>query len=147
MRFSVALICALLLGALVIGCGGGGDETITKAAFVAQGNAICKKAMRERIAAERDFFEGQVENGSSPSQAVTEKRYVALVAPHLERVVVEFEGLDDSGADPSVFIASFRDGIKTVENETAEVFEGAVVPFQEASEHAKELGLNACAFF
>ena len=149
MKVWSALLGVLALSALAIGCGGG-EETVTKAEFVDQANAICKQALKDRSAAERDFFEGMVDSGKTPDQETIEKRYMTLVLPHLDRMVDELEGIDEPSSDAApaaAIVASFKAGITTFEDELDEVFKENVHPFQKANNQSRVYGLEDCAQF
>ena len=144
-----ALICVALLGALVSGCGSSdGEETIAKAEFVEEANAICKKGQKEREAA-AGLALSDLGGGKSIDEADTEEVYVDVIVPYLVRMTDELGELDqpDSGAETaSAVVESFEEGIEVIEDDPAKVLKGAVDPFKEAREQAQAYGLKACIY-
>lgn len=147
-KFSSALICVSLLGALAIGCGGEGGETVAKQQFVNQANAICEKSLQQRTTA---FREAVKEKGSAGlNQASIETFYVEVILPSLARMVDELDELDepDSGASNArAFVAALEGAIEKAEADPKKVIDGNFDPFLEAEKKATAFELEECSAF
>lgn len=141
-----ALICVFLLSVLIISCGNGEDETISKAAFIKQGNAVCKEALKEREAAAGRAFNEQG-GGKTLTKADIEKVFIEVVLPNVAQMTDELAQLDepDSGAEAAAaFVGSLEEGIDSTEDELAKYLEGSVDPFGKARKQAEAYGLQEC---
>jgi hypothetical protein len=150
MRLGLGFVLVAVAAAmLVIGCGGGDEtSTLTKAEFVAEGNAICKRAVRDEQAAISDAFAKQPKGGAN----LTQKEQAALVAsaalPVLDEMAAELQALDEpdsEGAEAQRFIDTLERNVEEAEGKPETVVNGD--PFTEAKAMAVSLGLTSCAAF
>ncbi|MGN6258582.1 MAG: hypothetical protein ACTHN3_12675 [Solirubrobacterales bacterium] len=139
----LAALAAMLL--LAVGCGGGGDSSLTRAEFVKQGNAICKEGEKER----GKMIEGAlklVKPGEEATTADQEKVVqTALVGPY-RKMAKKLEGLEAPQGDEE----TIESLIKAME-EAAQKAEDKPLAnlhsdsqFAEANKIAAKYGLNSC---
>ena len=134
---------ALIVGLVAVaGCGGGDDE-LTKAEFLKQGNAICAKGNKEINQAANKVFTSKQE----PSQAQLNKFAENTLIPSVQGQVDDLRdlnppselddqvssllddaeaALDKGKADPSILTSDKQD------------------PFKDVNQTAEKLGLKAC---
>ncbi len=142
----IGMVCVLAV--VAFGCGGGGgDETIAKAEYLEQGNAICEKARDKRNAEVEAASKKQKASGGKLDSAFAEE-LVIEVLPSLTQAIDEIAelGAPDPGAkEAEAMVASYRTGIEEVEADPASALGGPADPFGEAREEADALGLKACS--
>ena len=112
----------------MLGCGGSGG--LSKAEFVQQANAICKKARQE---ASKKAFEG-------PGEAFT-----VTVATLLNKEANEIGALDGPSEDASqidAIVSGARKAAKTMEEKKE--YTEAEAPLVEVEKLAGEYGLDEC---
>ena len=145
-----ALTALIALGALVTGCGGGDettDETVTltKAEFIEQGDAICRKSSdqsekeAEEFAEENDFALEKATN-EQLEEAVSE-----ILVPSLNQQAEELDALGAPEGDEETvgeIVVSLEGAADEIEDDPSLVFEGKVL--EEPGELAKEYGFKAC---
>ena len=143
-----ALSALALTGASVLllaACGSSGSDTtatITKAAFLKQGNAICANGNKEIDQASKNL--GQ--NGEQPSQAQLEKFVNETVLPSVEKQVAALEALPvPSGDEDQVqaILDAANQGIDQGKQDPTSLT-GNSDPFAKASQLANEYGLTEC---
>lgn len=143
-------VAAVVLAALVAGCGGGDettDETVTltKAEFIKQGDAICQKGndQSEKEAeefAEENDFELEKASDEQLEEAVSE----VLVA-NLRGQLDELEALGAPEGDEEQveeIIDSLEGATEEIEDDPGVVFDGEVL--KEPGELAQDYGFKVC---
>lgn len=145
------LAVGMVIASLAIaGCGGGdddggGEETLTKVEFIAQGDAICKKAEKQAETEAEEFAE---ENGFDLEKATDEELEEAIaevLVPALERQSREIDALGAPEGDEEkveAIIVALEDGTSKVEDDPSAVLEGS--PLKEASQLASDYGFETC---
>jgi hypothetical protein len=141
----------LAVAMFVAGCGGSDDSsssdaTISKEAFIAKADAICKKGT-ERM--QKAIFV-VLKDGRSLTklnQAEQEKIVATVIVPSVKREVKELRALgipdgDDERAD--AMISALEEGVETAESNPKAVTSSSDVVFGIASRLAAEYGLEAC---
>lgn len=88
----VALVAAALPAA---GCGGSDDDELTKAEFITQADAICKKAHDQF---EKDFNQAFADN-QQPSQAELNKFAESTLVPGVQGEIDDISELNPPSAD------------------------------------------------
>lgn len=140
-----AMIAVVLAG---VGCGSGDDDSLSKAEFIEQGNAICKAGEKASDAGVAAFIKAEAKKlpGKKTLNRKGEERMIAEGAvPPLEEMVRELSELDvPDGEEKTVnaIIAKFEDGVAEVSKDTSIAFTGD--PFGEAIEAAEKYGLTSC---
>jgi hypothetical protein len=143
---------AAATAAILAGCGSSDDETtssLTKAQFIAQADAICKKGNAE-IDSEVEAF--QEENGlgenDEPSKAQQAEVSETILVPNVENQAEEIRDLAAPSADEdeiSTMLDSLEEGVEEVEANPQAPFESKQPnPFGPANRIAKEYGLKVC---
>ncbi len=134
---------AILVALLVVGCGGGGgDETVTKADFVRQGNAVCGKWQQAR----GDRFR-EINSKFKPpvTQAKREEAILFVLEPY-EDAVDGLRELDPpAGEEEKVeeIIDAMEEAVKQGKaNPGTLISSGA--PFSKANRLTEEYGLKEC---
>jgi hypothetical protein len=149
----IALGAGILIVALTVaGCGGGGGDetttkTISKAAFVRKGNAICEKGTRRMVASFTGFLKKEGKAIKHPSQAEKEELVGAILVPSVKREIREFEALGaPSGDEDRVgeIIKALEEGLETAEANPEAVVSSSDAVFGIASRLAGEYGLEVC---
>lgn len=134
---------AILLALLTVGCGGGGsDETVTKADFVRQGNAVCGKWQQARGQAFRE-----VNSKFKPpvTQAKREKAILFVLEPYEDA----FEGLKEleppAGEEEKVeaIIDAMEEGWNQAKANPGTLVSSSA-PFSKANKLTEEYGLKEC---
>jgi hypothetical protein len=119
-------VAALVL--LIAGCGGGGGDTteaLTKAEFIKQGDAICKKG---NAASEAEVEKFAKENGfelEKPSKSQAEEVVTEVLVPNLQRQAEELDALGAPKGDEAkvdALIASLEEATAEFEKEPASFF-------------------------
>jgi len=147
----LAAVAALVaLAALVAGCGGGDsttDETVTltKAEFIKQGDAICKKGNDQSEKEAEEFAE---ENDFTLEKASKEQIEEAVAEVLVPNVNQQAEELDELGAPEGdeeqveEIIVSLENAADEIEDDPSAVFEDEVL--KEPSKLAEDYGFKVC---
>jgi len=146
---------ALLAGAagvavIAAGCGGGGDSStasITKAQFVKQADAACKKG-EERIQADFQAYIKGHKNLSKPTEEDFAEVVETVVAPNVEQEVSEIRALGiPSGDEDKVeaILDSVEEGREEAEADPKNAVQTTPASLEKAKKLAKEYGLKVCA--
>ena len=153
-KASLVMLALVALAAIVAGCGGDDDEAgettatteaLTKAEFIRQGDAICKKANSQNRAEAEDFAD---ENGfelEKASDEQLEEAISAVLVPSLNQQAEDVEALGAPAGDEErveEIIASLEDAAGRIEDEPSSAFEGE--PLREASRLAEDYGFKVC---
>jgi hypothetical protein len=155
-RQSLAILSMLLISALV-GCGGGGDSngggdsggesaSLSKAEFIKQGEAICKRTEKERATGIESF---KKEAGISPEAQLSAKQYEEVVLnavlPALAHQGEELKalGVPDEPAAETI-ISELEEGIATMEKHAKNGEQETEDPFTDVREHSRAYGFKIC---
>lgn len=146
---SILAMAALVALVAVSGCGGGGDSTsVTKAQYVKQVNALCKKEEEKRfgeLMAKGQKLEEEAKG--KPISTKTKEEALLSLLPSYEKTVEQLRSLDAPAGDEekveAIYDAMDEAGEKMRENPgTALVSE---VAFSKANKLTKAYGLT-CGF-
>lgn len=144
-----AIAAALLAASLIVGCGSSdSDETsLTKAQFIKQGDAICKKVDEQRIARLNKFL-------SSHSRAYLttnagEEEVTGLIA--LQPLETKLDGLADLGTpsgdeelvDP--IISGLEKAIDEAEENPSQIEANYNAIFGPVNQAARQYGFKVCS--
>jgi ABC-type Fe3+-hydroxamate transport system substrate-binding protein len=162
-RFIVVLASALAIASLAVGCGGGdstaGDTStandassdvpaLTKAEFIAQGDAICTKTLEKNSANVQAFLsENGLGEGEAPSPEQEEELVSTVILPQFQAVAEELGKLgppEGEEAEVEEIVTGIEDAVAEGEDDPSGVIGGGD-PFEDVNEKAKELGFKSCA--
>lgn len=149
-KLLTAVAAAAVLVMLVAGCGGGDettDETVTltKAEFIAQGDAICKKGNDRSEEEAEDFAEENDFKLEKASDEQLEEAVTEVLVPNLNRQAEELDALGAPEGDEDQvdeIVVSLEGAAEEIEDEPGIVFDGEVL--KEPSELAEDYGLEVC---
>jgi hypothetical protein len=143
----IALFAGVLLVALVAGCGSSGsDDSLTKAEFIKQADAICTKGEKSIEDGAEKFAEENDVNTEKPTKAQQEEVIQQVVAPEIRQQAEEIGDLGaPSGEEDKVeaIVTSVEEGADELESKPAQLIEGKN-PLAAGSKLAKEYGLKVC---
>lgn len=147
----VLLVLSSILAGLVSGCGSSSDgettDSLTKADFVKQANAICLQSEDEIEALLLKFRKEHLPENKLPSKNQLTEVAEDILLPSLSKEVEEIRALDLPGEgtkDADAALAAFEEAIRTGENEPVAIGSRAVVVFRQANGLARELGMTKC---
>ncbi|HEU4393818.1 MAG TPA: hypothetical protein VFR04_09335 [Solirubrobacterales bacterium] len=137
--------------AIATGCGDssdGSEPALTKAEYIKQGNAICKKGVEERIAVSEDVFKEHTKNGKLElTQAEEEDLVSETTLPPVRKAVEELAALaPPEGEEDTVnaIVEGFEEAVEAVEEDPGSVLGSGDSPFAEPTEKAGDYGLQPC---
>lgn len=144
-------LCLVVVGMslALAACGSSSDESttaLTKAEFLAKGNAICRRGNREiSKAAEKQFPRGK----SEPNKKEMEQFVSQTIVPSVESQVQQISQLPAPEGEEEKVGAIVEEAEASVD-EVAEdpslmIDEGGKDPFAKTNELASDYGLTACA--
>lgn len=145
MQLSVAVATVAFL---VVGCGGGDDETaLTKAQFIKQADAICKKAdVVQGKALVKLEEEKKMEDRPKAEQG--ELTTTVGLEPMLEEAegIAELPAPEGDEAEIEAIVSAIEAGVKRARSEP-DVFVSQEGPdyFAEADKLARKYGMKACS--
>ena len=139
----IAVLTALVLA--FAGCGGGDDTTsLTKAQYVKQANAICKKGEEERSA----LLQSATENVNREfNDAEKEKVVMTVFVPPYRQTIKKLEELPSPEGEEEAVEAitkAMEVAAKRVEADPLKGLED-ISQFEEANKLASAYGLTSCA--
>jgi hypothetical protein len=149
-KLLTAAVAAAVLVMLVAGCGGGDettDETVTltKAEFIKQGDAICKKGNDQSEEEAEEFAE---ENGFTLEKASNEQLEEAVaevLVPSLNQQAEEIDALGAPEGDEEKveeIVVSLEGAADEIEDDPSLVFDGEVL--EEPEKLAQDYGFKVC---
>jgi hypothetical protein len=135
----------LLTLAVLAGCGGGGSDTPTKAAFVKQADAVCKQADDEQTKG----LEEAAKQGSLNKMSSAEQLDLAVEVglPPIQKEAEELGELTPPAGDEGeveAFVKSIEEATKKAEADPS-LLNGGSGPFKKADQMGKSYGFEACA--
>ena len=141
----LALTCALAIGVIAAGCGGGDDEDstttaeITQADFVAQGNQICAQANAEIDQAGQQL-------GDSVDEATLESFASDTVVPNVQGQIDDIKALgapDGQQAQIDAMLAAAQSGVDALTADPSQIKDDTL--FDDANAKADAIGLTECS--
>lgn len=148
----IATLAGVLAIALIVaGCGSSSDDTtasLTKAEFIAQADAICKKG-NDEIESEFNAFakENDIKENEEPSKEQGAELVETVLVPNVKNQSEEIRDLGAPSADEEEITAmldALDEGVEEAEAEPETVFTSKTDPFGPANKIAKEYGLKVC---
>ena len=150
----LALLAALIVGVCVAGCGSSSSTTttettaaITKAEFVAKGNAICVKGEKTQEAEINAYVKEHGLENKKPTKAEQAEMVETVFAPNIQSQIDAVTALGaPSGEEPQVSSA-LEASQQTLDKAKANpsLFFGNENLFAAAGKQLHALGLAACA--
>jgi DNA repair ATPase RecN len=149
-----ATTLALAAGSVAAGCGGGNDTTTTeqaalsKGAFAAQANEICRKGNQDLRQAGQKFFKSLNLSGNERPTAEQVQRFAAQTAiPNIQAQITAVEALPAPAGDEDQVKAitdSAQQALDKLKQDPS-LLQSNDDPFAEANRLAKQYGLDQCA--
>jgi hypothetical protein len=137
----VAIAAVVFTGA---GCGGG-DDTLTKAEFIKQADAICMKAHNAFEKAFNQTFSGN----QQPSQAQLSKFAENTLVPGVQGQIDDIRDLNPPSADEDqvdALIEAVQDGVNKIKADPTILAPTVRAdPLKKGHQLAKDYGLKECA--
>jgi hypothetical protein len=150
----IALLAALAaISMIVAGCGGGGDSTdstssLTKAAFIKQGNAICAEGNEEIEEGFEEFAEeNNLPKNKQPSKAQLTEVVEEVVLPAVEDQVESIRDLGlprEGGEEADEVLKAAEAAVEEAEEDPTKLASEKGDPFAEANKLARKFGLTTC---
>jgi hypothetical protein len=148
--FLAAIAVLVALVAVVAGCGGGDettDETVTltKAEFIEQGDAICKKGNDQSETEAEEFAEDNDFTLEKASKGQLEEAVSEVLVPNLERQTEELNALGAPAGDEdkvAEILGSLEDATGEIEDDPSLVFQGEVL--EKPAQLAEDYGFKVC---
>ncbi len=137
---------ATLIAAVAAGCGSSDSNStstaaLSKAAYLAKGNAICKAAQQKQNAAEQAL-------GKNPSQAQLTAYATGTVIPNIQTQIDQVNALGAPSGDEATvsnFMGLAQADLNKVKSDPSILFTGNNDPFTDFAAVAHPYGLTACA--
>ncbi len=142
----LAGVLALVLVAAACGGGDSGEEALTKAEFIKQGDEICKQAEAQLEEEVEEFAEDNDVDTENPTKAQQEQVIETVVAPGLHKQAEELGELAaPSGEEEAVeeILSSLESGADELEQAPGKLLEGKS-PIEKAGTLAQEFGFEEC---
>jgi hypothetical protein len=148
-KASTLIVPCLAVGLLIAGCGGG-DDHLTKAEYLKQGNAICKRGNDEIDAAAKQQFSDQLSKGQRPSDATLVNFTTDSVIPNVEDQIAQLRDLSPPKGDEDTVNAIYDAADEGLDKLKADPSLAGQGPsgggaFTEADKLARDYGLVACS--
>jgi hypothetical protein len=143
-RLLAGIISVLAISAVLAACGSD-DESLTKAAFIKKGDAICKRAQSERIA-RSDAGIAKLEEENRIANSKDEAELIVETLPPIRAMAEDLAdlGTPDEGASEAEAIApAFEEAVDKAEADPAFVSSGEA--FAKPDRLAEEYGFTACS--
>lgn len=150
-RLIVTLAGIAAIAVIAAGCGSGSDDStssLTKAEFIAQADAICKKG-NDEIEANFEAFakKNGLKGNEEPSKAQGVEISETILLPSIESQSEELRDLEVPNGDEaeiSAMLESLDQGVEEAEEDPESLFASKSDPFGPANKKAKEYGLKVC---
>jgi hypothetical protein len=147
MRLCLAGVCAFA-AMTAVGCGGGGDNAPTKAAFVKQADGICKKNNKALDQQAHAFFKEEgIGSNEEPTKEQSLKFANEILIPNVEKQVDGVDELTPPKGDEDKVQAvtdSANEAIDKAKQDPTSLFSNKTDPFAKANKLATDYGLKVC---
>jgi hypothetical protein len=134
-----------IVGIALIGCGGGGDdESLTKAEYVKEANAICRKALNQK---EKVIAEATEKLPDKVSASTKEKVVLEAFAPY-EKATEELAELgkpEGQEEKAEALVEAMEDGAEKVKASPTTLLVSDL-PVRKANKMAEDFGVDRCRF-
>ena len=142
------LALASVVAIVVVGCGGGGNS-LSKVAFIEQGDAVCQKAEKEKQAGIEEFLQ---ESETGPGKPLSDKKQEEMVAtaivPPIRKAVDELNGLGvPDEARASAIVEGVEEVVGEAEEDPAKLASTKNDPFAKVAKQARQYGFKTCFLY
>jgi len=149
-----ALAATLVFGLGAAGCGSSKSKSnktststpaITKAAFLKQGNAICKRGNQQIAKAANTLFP---RTGPKPSKARMTKFATSTVVPSLQSQINQIKALGTPAGDQTkvnAIVSSAQSALDKGKKDPALLTSNGSSPFKKTNQLSRSYGLKTCA--
>ncbi len=150
----VVLMAALVVGICVAGCGSSSDSTstettaaISKAEFVAKGNAVCVKGEKAQEAEINAYVKKNGLENRQPTKAQNVEIVETILAPNIQSQIDGVKALGAPSGEEQQVNSALELSQQTLEKIEAnpELAFGKQDPFTAAGKQLHALGLKECA--
>lgn len=148
LRFTLSIaVGATLIAAVAAGCGSSSDSNSTstaalsKASYLAKGNAICKAGQQKQDAAQQAL-------GQNPTQAQLMAFATGAVIPDIQTQIDQVKALGAPSGDEATvsnFFGLAQADLNKVKSDPSILYAGKSDPFADFAKVAHPYGLTACA--
>jgi len=143
-RYGCAIAVALLAASVGAGCGGDDDaEPLTKAEYIKQGDAICKKANADF---DKQLEEKFPDNVKKPSEEQLTTLTEDVLKPNIEGQLNDLRDLTPPESDEETLNATYdklETALAKVEDDPKLLLSGED-PFATANKEAQDYGFKEC---
>lgn len=143
-RYGCAILVALFATVVAAGCGGDEAKPLSKAEYIKQGDAICKKS-GDQI--DKEVKESGLAEGGEPSEKEITTFAEETLTPALEGQVADLRDLPTPKGDEDTLDKLYED----VETATAKIEEDPKLllqqgedPFEKPNADAQKYGFKVC---
>lgn len=152
-KLLTAAVAAVVLAALIAGCGGGDettDETVTltKTELITQGDAICKQGNEEIEAGFEEFAEeNDIPDGKEPSDEQGVEIVEQVIVPSVKTQSELIRGLGAPEGDEEEIgemLDSLDQAVEEAEDDPESLFNEDTDPFGDPNEKAQAYGFSEC---
>jgi hypothetical protein len=132
------------------GCGGSGDSP-TRAEFIKEADAICRKAQKKKSVAQEEYLLRTGANANNPLDLSQQIKLVTTVLlPALRSEAEELSEL--SAPDPgeekaNAVIEGFQKKVEELEDNPSAMTSFGADPFKDVSDKADKYGFKACILY
>lgn len=138
---SIATAALALLACFLVACGSDSSEPLTKAAFLQQGNEICREATEQRDEDLKAASEDSDGSGGEEEMA----NFVDAALESVHEMADGLEGLEppkQEQKEVAAIVRGFNEGIEQTEANPSDGISGSA--FEKANEAAARYGLSDC---
>jgi len=142
-KHGCVLAIALLAAGTTAGCGGDDEEPLSKAEYIKQGDAICKKASAELEKEAKEQFPGNEEPSGEELTGFAED----VLKPNLEGQLNDLRDLtppEDDADTVNAIYEKVETGLAKLEDDP-KVLLSSDDPFEPANDAAADYGFKECS--
>ncbi len=142
-----AVLCALVAAIIGAGCGGAEEEKpLSKADYIAKGDASCKKSIKRiATAAEKDF--GALGSDEMPSDKQLTTFVEDTLKPEIAGQVSDLRDLEPPEGDGDKLAEIYEgvdEALRKVEDDPGLLLKAGEDPFEKAYEAVRDYGFKEC---
>jgi hypothetical protein len=136
----LALAAIVATGTMLVACGG--DDELTRAQFIRQADAICKKGNKQIDAAAQEVFT----RNQQPSSAQLEQFATETLIPNIQRQVDDVRDLDEPSEDGDR-VNEFLDSAQSELDKGRDdpLYVTSEESFSKANELGQQYGFEVCS--
>lgn len=154
-RATAVIIVGLFAAGLVwAGCGGSSDSSsevtassLSKAQFIKQADAACKKG-EEEVQSDFKAFASENENLANPTEDQFSELIETVLVANVEQELEDIRALGAPSGDEEkveAILAAREEGVEEAEAQPKRAVESSLAGFEKANGLAKAYGLEACS--